>query len=39
MVIGLGVTAVMGTLVAVKFVREAGQAIAARNSPKQEWDM
>ncbi len=39
MVIGLGVAGVVGSLVAVKFVKEAGQAIAARNSPRQEWDM
>jgi hypothetical protein len=38
-VVGLGVAGVVGALVAVKFVREAGEAMAARNRPKQEWDM
>ena len=39
MVLGLSVFGVVGTLVAIKFVKEAGEAVAARNRPKQPWDI
>jgi hypothetical protein len=39
MVVGLGVAGVVGSLVAVKFVKEAGEAMAARNRPRQPWDL
>jgi hypothetical protein len=39
MVIGLGVAGVVGCMVAVKFVKEAGEAMAARNRERQPWDL
>jgi hypothetical protein len=39
MVVGMGVAGVVGTLVAIKFVKEAGEAAAARNRPRQPWDI
>lgn len=39
MVVGVGVAAVVGVLVAAKFMREAGEAVAARNRERQPWDL
>lgn len=39
MVLGMGVAGVVGALVTIKFVKEAGEAAAARNRPKQPWDL
>jgi hypothetical protein len=33
------VAGVVGTLVVIKFVQEFGQAVAARNRPRQAWDL
>ena len=38
-VLGCCVAGVVGSLVAVKFVKEAGQAAAARNRVRQPWDL
>ena len=39
LVVGMGVAGVVGTLVTIKFVKEAGEALAARNRPRQPWDL
>lgn len=39
MVLGMGVAGVVGALVTIKLVKEAGEAAAARNRPKQPWDL
>lgn len=38
-VLGCCAAGVVGSLVAVKFVKEAGQAAAARNRERQPWDL
>lgn len=37
--VGLGVAAVVGGLVVIRFVKEAAEASAAARRPKEPWDL